>query len=1142
MDQGESSVSNTSTSTDDAGAATPNLTPKSTNSADTAAADNETLSVTSTVQAGIVNPLIPLGVEGNDAPQRPPQRIHHARARTISALSTPQLTSSSSRQGALEHLTDMGPLEQENKETRENALGAQLIQEPLVLPSPLSTTTAVEATHRPSFSTPASKTSQSTSESATIKKSTDQEGEAESMAWSGGHPLLMDYTEEPERLDEGTYHDQEAPAAVRSAHQPYVRGLHRKGHTMSVDSQQRSASYHQEGDDGSRFEAGLGSNARRRKNVSKEKEDRSWKMVPEEDKTATAGGTGGKRVIIHTVAVTDTLAGIALYYGIQVPVLKKSNKLWTNDSIHTRKYLYIPFEECTVARQAGVMVDESNQTVILPQRIQHHHHHHPSRPASTYGTLSFTNARLSTYENMGPSSQLSGNIIDGGKVSAMREVGEVATDTGSVLGLVTPPRISAVAAGMLPSSLALSSALSPSTSSSSSSSVSPRVGTWVDTKSVAAPPVPSPTTTTTSLKSDNSLKAATHSHQQQQHPRRAMTDSTRSAAHGAGAETLPNTIVVPPSMTHEALAARFKEMDLVTSEQRQQQQQQQELRTNPVHQRHRTVDLRQFVGLQQQRLVADSAIMTTTAAMGRRSRSSSNAGSSRRSSVDVGVTLVNGVGTIEGNRKGAGPIDEKVEEENEDADEGAQDDQQRQQQTTAAKDPKEFVAFGHQQHIYDTDDLLHQHGSRTASSSSTGVDESEGYDGADSLIATVSRRQELVTVPAGMLSFFPSPEHSKKLETPQSISRIQNQIDNASFCGSLSGSSTVSSGSFRERASSVSSAPSSQHGRKVAGTAVRAKGRVPLSEQTFVPPTSPSSSRNDNGSKLLAVSVRTATQLPSPQQQQQQQRRAISSSTTTAPLSPTISKSAYSKTVRIKDSYYSPEKWSLMGESLVDDILGAVRGPLQIARRMYNFSTLGFGSSSSTTSADSSNSNTGKASDYFDPPGVVRRRSSTRRTSRGSLRNKEFRSSSGSVIELATTTATTSTTTAVAMSKGEAATYGYASITKRTPAADENSEGISSGLTRRTSNTSSSGGGAHFRGGSSSSTHSTRKRSLRSSNPVNHAALMALVNELDKDNKREKERGRGRYLKEEQEKTDAIITQRAHVIDNPLASSPPVSL
>ncbi|OZJ03854.1 hypothetical protein BZG36_03672 [Bifiguratus adelaidae] len=49
-------------------------------------------------------------------------------------------------------------------------------------------------------------------------------------------------------------------------------------------------------------------------------------------------------VIVHRIKPTDTIAGVSLYYGVEITKLKKVNKLWSNDSIHVRKELYIPLE------------------------------------------------------------------------------------------------------------------------------------------------------------------------------------------------------------------------------------------------------------------------------------------------------------------------------------------------------------------------------------------------------------------------------------------------------------------------------------------------------------------------------------------------------------------------------------------------------------------------------------------------------------------------------------------------------------------------------------------------------------------------------------------------------------------------------
>ncbi|KAI8841274.1 hypothetical protein BC829DRAFT_402849 [Chytridium lagenaria] len=45
---------------------------------------------------------------------------------------------------------------------------------------------------------------------------------------------------------------------------------------------------------------------------------------------------------LHTVSKSDTLEGISIQYVCQLAELKRINKLWTADSIHLRKTLYIP--------------------------------------------------------------------------------------------------------------------------------------------------------------------------------------------------------------------------------------------------------------------------------------------------------------------------------------------------------------------------------------------------------------------------------------------------------------------------------------------------------------------------------------------------------------------------------------------------------------------------------------------------------------------------------------------------------------------------------------------------------------------------------------------------------------------------------
>ncbi|KAI1790035.1 hypothetical protein LXA43DRAFT_1018021 [Ganoderma leucocontextum] len=56
-------------------------------------------------------------------------------------------------------------------------------------------------------------------------------------------------------------------------------------------------------------------------------------------------------VIVHEVQPKDSLAGVALKYGITLADLRRANQLWTSDSIHLRKVLHIPVDKTRQARQ-----------------------------------------------------------------------------------------------------------------------------------------------------------------------------------------------------------------------------------------------------------------------------------------------------------------------------------------------------------------------------------------------------------------------------------------------------------------------------------------------------------------------------------------------------------------------------------------------------------------------------------------------------------------------------------------------------------------------------------------------------------------------------------------------------------------------
>ncbi|KAG9004464.1 hypothetical protein FRB94_002335 [Tulasnella sp. JGI-2019a] len=49
-------------------------------------------------------------------------------------------------------------------------------------------------------------------------------------------------------------------------------------------------------------------------------------------------------VIVHEILPSDSLAGVALRYGVELSDLRKANKLWASDTIHLRKTLLIPLD------------------------------------------------------------------------------------------------------------------------------------------------------------------------------------------------------------------------------------------------------------------------------------------------------------------------------------------------------------------------------------------------------------------------------------------------------------------------------------------------------------------------------------------------------------------------------------------------------------------------------------------------------------------------------------------------------------------------------------------------------------------------------------------------------------------------------
>ncbi|KAJ2965148.1 hypothetical protein NQZ79_g115 [Umbelopsis isabellina] len=73
------------------------------------------------------------------------------------------------------------------------------------------------------------------------------------------------------------------------------------------------------------------------------------------------------QAILHKVQKNDTLAGIGLFYGIALQKLKKANRLWTNDSIHSRRELYIPLKDCQAFKD--YTIDKDTNTITFHKTV-----------------------------------------------------------------------------------------------------------------------------------------------------------------------------------------------------------------------------------------------------------------------------------------------------------------------------------------------------------------------------------------------------------------------------------------------------------------------------------------------------------------------------------------------------------------------------------------------------------------------------------------------------------------------------------------------------------------------------------------------------------------------------------------------------
>ncbi|KAF7315881.1 Peptidoglycan-binding domain-containing protein 1 [Mycena indigotica] len=99
--------------------------------------------------------------------------------------------------------------------------------------------------------------------------------------------------------------------------------------------------------------------------------------VPGADMMVEEPTADEKVVLVHEITSKDSLAGIALKYGISLAELRRANSLWSSDSIHLRKVLYIPLDKTSRAQQLAptpllisTEEDEEKQTPTSPTPIE----------------------------------------------------------------------------------------------------------------------------------------------------------------------------------------------------------------------------------------------------------------------------------------------------------------------------------------------------------------------------------------------------------------------------------------------------------------------------------------------------------------------------------------------------------------------------------------------------------------------------------------------------------------------------------------------------------------------------------------------------------------------------------------------------
>ncbi|KAG5932943.1 hypothetical protein E4U60_004862 [Claviceps pazoutovae] len=114
--------------------------------------------------------------------------------------------------------------------------------------------------------------------------------------------------------------------------------------------------------------------------IGKHKRRKSDESVPHACESAQ------QLVYVHEVQPNDTYAGIVLRYKCREDIFRKSNRLWSQDSVQTRKWLILPVDACEVkGRPIDPLNCETDSLDPAPSKIEDHQ---SKNGASRNGTLS----------------------------------------------------------------------------------------------------------------------------------------------------------------------------------------------------------------------------------------------------------------------------------------------------------------------------------------------------------------------------------------------------------------------------------------------------------------------------------------------------------------------------------------------------------------------------------------------------------------------------------------------------------------------------------------------------------------------------------------------------------------------------------